>query len=162
MHRVSLGLHQHFVYNPAIIRSTWVKNTILFIWYLLLMSMQNKHHIQVPLLLPKSEKQFYDVKTIFREQIVLLVKGLQKGPGTFYKLLSGRSSLPFPSKVCKTFYKWLSSRSKRFFPSCLSLLAHDILDHWHRCQRRRNERGGDTLYMKMTIKHKYWDTDANT
>ena len=145
MHKVSLGLHQHFVYNRAIIRSTdygWRGR--YFLWYLLNATAEIPH-LREPFF-AQNWKQFYDVKTIFREQIVLLVKGVQKDAGTFYKLLSGRSSLPFPSKVCKTFYKWLSSRSKRFFPSCLCTCTRHIGPLTQMPREEERERGRHSLY----------------
>ena len=61
-------------------------------------------YTQEPSFWHKIEEKNYDVKTIYREQIVLLVAGVEKA-GTFYKLLSGRqvkAFLPFLSCLLYT------------------------------------------------------------
>ena len=107
------------------------------------MSLQNKYHIQVHFWLPKIENNFTMPKPSSVSKLSFLWKVCKKMLGHFTNYY--RTGLPFRSlqRCAKHFTNYY--RAGQSVSSLLvCVLAHDILDHWHRCQQRRSE--GDSLY----------------
>ena len=132
------------------------------------MSMQNKHHIQVPLLLPKSEKQFYDVKTIFSEQIVLLVK-VAKRIWDILQIIIGQVFPSVPFKGVQNILQIIIEQVKAFLPFLsVPTCTRHIGPLTQMPEEEERERGRHSLYQNdnktqiLRYRCKYINTNGYT